>query len=269
MTKPVDLYDNYYDHFAAQTLAAIRKETYGLDIGQNSWLTVDELDRFISLLNVSSQHHVLEIACGSGGPARYLARQVGCKLTGIDFNASAVATATQSTNESDLAGMLVFEQADANQALRFADGSFDAIVCIDAMNHLVDRARVLKEWSRVLRPGRRALFTDPVVITGAVTNDDLATRSSIGTFVFVPVGVNEAVIAAAGLELVHKEDASESAALVAGRWRQSRERHRDALLGIEGEERFEGLQKFFASVQSLTAERRLSRIAYVVRKPAG
>ena len=42
----------------------------------------------------------------------------------------------------------------------------------------------------------------------------------------------------------------------------------DAALEIEGEERFEGLQKFFAAVHSLTSERRLSRIAYLVEKPA-
>ena len=44
--------------------------------------------------------------------------------------------------------------------------------------------------------------------------------------------------------------------------------HKDALLEIEGEERFAGLQKFFAAVHSLTSERRLSRIVYLVEKNA-
>jgi SAM-dependent methyltransferase len=47
------------------------------------------------------------------------------------------------------------------------------------MNHFPDRVKVFQEWRRVLRPGRRAVFTDPVVITGSVTNDELALRSSI------------------------------------------------------------------------------------------
>jgi hypothetical protein len=55
---------------------------------------------------------------------------------------------------------------------------------------------------------------------------------------------------------------------VAGRWHDSRQRHKDALVQIEGEERFEGLQKFFAAVHKLTREKRLSRIVYLVEKPA-
>jgi SAM-dependent methyltransferase len=269
MSKPVDLFYNTYGHFNEQILAAIRRETFGLDIGQNSWLTVDEFDRFISWLRLASEHRVLEVASGSGGPARYLVREVGCRLTGIDANESGVATSSQLANESDLVGQLDFKVADANAALPFADESFDAIMCIDALNHLPDRARVFKEWYRVLRRGRRAVFTDPVVITGPVTNEELALRSSIGLFLFVPTGVNEQLIVAAGLNLVQKEDVSENAALVAGRWRQARERHREELQKIEGEERFEGLQHFFAAVHRLTAEKRLSRIAYVVEKPAG
>ncbi len=268
MTKPVDLFYNTYDNFAEQTLVAVRKEIFGLDIGQNSWLTVDELDRFITWLRLAPEHHVLEVASGSGGPARYLARQAGCKLTGIDANESGVAESTRQANESELAGTLSFKVADANAALPFADESFDAILCIDALNHLTNRALVFKEWYRVLRRGKRAVFTDPVVITGPVTNEELALRSSIGLFLFVPAGVNEQLIASAGLNLVQKEDASENAALVSGRWRQSRERHRDDLIKIEGEARFEGIQAFLGAVHRLTAEKRLSRIAYVAEKPA-
>jgi hypothetical protein len=51
--------------------------------------------------------------------------------------------------------------------------------------------------------------------------------------------------------------------LAAGASSTSRRAARDP-----GEERFEGLQKFFAAVHRLTSERRLSRVAYLVEKPA-
>jgi hypothetical protein len=127
---------------------------------------------------------------------------------------------------------------------------------------------VFREWRRVLRPNRSAIFTDPVVITGPVTNDELALHSSIGLFLFVLPGVNEQLIEVAGLRLLRQEDVTANAALVSGRWHESRQRHKDALVKIEGKERFAGLQQFFAAVHRLTSERRLSRSVYLVEKQA-
>jgi SAM-dependent methyltransferase len=248
-------------------LETIRKETFGRDIGQNSWTTVDEYDRFLSWLDLRPDHHVLEVASGSGGPALYVANHAGCRVTGIDANEAGVAIATQSAANSNQADRVTFTVANANSPLPFDDDSFDATLCIDSMNHFPDRPKVFQEWCRVLRPGRRAVFTDPVVITGPVTNEELALRSSIGLFLFVPSGVNEQLIDAAGFRLVSQEDGTANAALVSGRWHESRERHKDALIQIEREERFAGLQQFFAAVHRLTTERRLSRIVYLVEKP--
>jgi len=66
---------------------------------------------------------------------------------------------------------------------------------------------------------------------------------------------------------VQQEDVTDNAVLISGRWYKARERQRDALLQIEGETRFEGLQQFFAAVHRLTSERRLSRIVYLIEKP--
>ncbi|HEY9503079.1 MAG TPA: class I SAM-dependent methyltransferase [Pyrinomonadaceae bacterium] len=268
MTERVDLFDNTYSNFTEQVLAAIREETFGKDIGQNSWLTADEYDRFISWLRLDSGQHVLEVASGSGGPSRYLAQQTSCFVTGVDANESGVETATQALGETELKGRITFRVADANGRLPFEDNTFDGAICIDSMNHFPDRANVFREWHRVLRPGRRAVFTDPVVITGPVTNDELALRSLVGLFLFVPPGVNEELISAAGFQLIRKENVSENAASVSRRWHEARQRHKDALVEIEGEERFEGLQKFFTAVHSVTSERRLSRIVYLVEKNA-
>lgn len=265
MSERVDLY-SAYSNFSEQVLAVIREETFVKDIGQNSWLTADEYDRFISWLRLEPGQHVLEVASGSGGPACYLAEQTGCYVTGIDANESGVETATRALNDTKLKDPIRFKVADANGKLPFEDNTFHAVMCIDSMNHFADRLHVFREWYRVLRPGQRAVFTDPVVITGPVTNDELVLRSLVGLFLFVPPGVNEEFIASAGFQLVQKEDVSENAALVSRRWHEARQRHKHELLQTEGEERFEGLQQFFAAVHSLTSERRLSRIVYLVEK---
>lgn len=268
MSKRVDLFESIYGNFGEQVVAAVRAETFGRDIGQNSWITADEYDRFISWLGLAPGGHVLEVASGSGGPALYLADRSGCRVTGVDASENGVATATRAAADASRSERVSFRLADANASLPFADNTFDAVVCIDSMNHLADRPGVLREWRRVLRAGGRALFTDPVVIKGPVTNDELAVRSAVGLFLFVPDGLNERLIEESGLGLVRREDVTENAALVSGRWHAARQRRREALVRIEGEERFEGLQQFFAVVQRLTSERRLSRVAYLVEKPA-
>jgi cyclopropane fatty-acyl-phospholipid synthase-like methyltransferase len=267
MSARVDFYGNY-KNFTDQILDTIRKKTFGTDIGQNSWVTVDEYERFLPWLKLAPNHHILEVASGSGGPALYVARTTGCRVTGIDGDENGVATASEMAANSGVAERVEFKVADATTQLPFEKDFFDGLICIDAMNHLPNRLEVLREWHRVLHAGRRALFTDSVVITGPVTNDELARRSSIGVFLFVPPGINEVLIEQAGFNLIKQEDVTANAALVSARWFQARQAHKDELLQIEGEERFEGLQKFFETVQRLTSERRLSRILYVVEKPA-
>ena len=266
MTKRIDLFDSTYSHFTEQVLDAIRKETFGEDIGQNSWLTVDEYDRFIPELRLGPEDHLLEVASGSGGPALYLANKFGCNVTGVDANESGIATATQSAVKLKRTDRVNFRLVDASAPLPFADNTFDGLLCIDSMNHFPSRLSVFREWQRVLRPGRRALFTDPVVITGPVTNRELFDRSNIGLFVFIPPETTERFITDAGLRLVNLEDVTANIALTSGRWLNARAERRDALLQIESETDFDSLQTFLTAVHTLTSDRRLSRFAFLAEK---
>src|SRR5207247_2729639 len=116
------------------------------------------------------------------------------------------------------------------------------------------------------RPGGRMLFTDAMIITGLVSQAEIATRSSIGFYLFVPPGENERLIARAGFTLLGAEDLTAQAEAVARRWHDAREQHRNALVAREGEANFTGLQGFLACVHQLSAERRLSRYAYLAEK---
>src|ERR1044071_4007486 len=100
MSERVDLFNNTYSNFGEQVLQAVREETFGRDIGQNSWLTADEYDRFISWLKLLPGDHALEVASGSGGPAHYLACKTNCHVTGIDENESGVATASKNSSQT-------------------------------------------------------------------------------------------------------------------------------------------------------------------------
>ena len=268
MSKQVDLYNSTYGNFEEQVLAEVRRETYREDIGQNSWITTHEYDTFYSWLNLATKDHVLEIASGSGGPALYLAKKFSCRITGLDINEAGVKTANHQALDANITGAK-FQVADADQHLPFDDSTFDAAICIDSMNHIRDRLKLLYEWHRVLKKGNRILFTDPVVITGPVSNEELAARSSIGFFIFIPLAVTEKFIEEAGFKLIRREDVTGNIELTSGRWHNSRQKHREDLIKIEGEERFEGLQNFLATVHQLTNERRLSRFAFLAEKQGG
>ena len=267
MSKRVDLFDSTYSNFETEVLERIRRMTFGEDFGQNSWTTSEEYRGWMDWLGLGRDSHLLEVASGSGGPAVFAAEVTGCRVTGIDINEHGVSTARETAARHGVEERLNFQKVNADAPLPFEREAFDALICVDSANHFPHRQEVLNEWFRVLKPGARAIFTDPVVVTGPVTSDELAARSSVGLFIFVPPGINEELIRKAGFDVAAVEDVTENAALVSGRWHDARAEYQDALIQIEGEERFFGLQKFFAMVRTLTGERRLSRIAYKMRKP--
>jgi cyclopropane fatty-acyl-phospholipid synthase-like methyltransferase len=265
MSRQVDLFNSTYGNFEERVLAEVRQETYGEDIGQTSWITTDEYDKFYSWLNLSAGDHVLEIASGSGGPSLYLAGKFKCRITGLDINEEGIKTANQRALEAKITDSK-FQLADVNQRLPYNDETFDAVMCMDSANHFGDRLSVLWEWHRVLKTGRRLLFTDPVVITGPVSNEELAARSNIGFFIFIPLETTKNFIQEAGFQLIRCEDVTGNIALTSGRWHAARQKHREDLIKIEGQERFDGLQKFFSTVHKLTSERRLSRFVFLAEK---
>ena len=122
MVQRVDFYGTY-SRFTDPVLDAVRKDTFGTDIGQNSWVTVDEYERLLPELNLAADDHVLEVASGSGGPALYLRRTTGCRVTGIDANEAGVATASEMAAKSGEAGRVQFRVADADARLPFAASS--------------------------------------------------------------------------------------------------------------------------------------------------
>lgn len=250
-------------------VGAVRREAFGEDIGQFSWTTAEEMRRFFALLELDARSRVLDVACGSGGPALFTARTTGCHVMGVDITANGIQTATGLAASLGLTGRAVFQQVDADAPLPFQDGSFDAVTSIDSMNHFLDRTRLLKEWYRVLRPGGRILFTDPIVVTGMLTREEMITRSgSMGVFAFTPSGVDERFVAAAGFASPRVEDVTDNIALVSGRWHRARASHATELVGVEGQAAYDAFQDFLAVVHRLSSERRLSRILYVARRAA-
>jgi hypothetical protein len=118
----------------------------------------------------------------------------------------------------------------------------------------------------VTAPGARILYTDPTIVTGLVTDAEVAARSSVGVYVFSAQSINEELLAQAGFELVRREDLTENMAAMAGRWHEARERFLEDLVTDEGKATFEDIQRFLSACHVLARERRLSRYAFVAKR---
>lgn len=260
-------YDTNYGSFETELHSEVRREAFGEDIGQNSWLTASELDAFLGWLNLSSGQRVLDVACGSGGPALRMAASTGCSIVGIDVHEQAISTAKSIASRRQPKERAEFHRMDATGELPFPDASFDAITCIDAINHFPNRRSVVAEWTRLLKPRGRLLFTDPITVTGPLTNTDVAIRSSAGFYLFVPPGYDELNIALCGLRLVVTQNVTRNMAEVAERRHAARASRGSSLREIEGNLEYAGQQQFLEIAARIAKEGRLSRFVYVSEKP--
>ena len=266
MSQKVDLYDTAYGNYESHTYRQVRIETYGEDLGQTSWVTTEESKEIPRVLDLRLNSSVLELGCGSGGYALHLAEKVGCRLVGLDINAPGIRNANQLALARGLASQARFEQCDVSDNLPFDDNAFDAVFSNDVLCHIPGRPKVLGEMFRILKPGGRMLFSDALVVGGMLSHEEIATRSSIGFYVYSPPGENERLIERTGFRQIRASDTTESAARIAKQWHQAREGRKQELVATEGNINFEGLQRFLSCVHILTSEKRLLRYLYFASK---
>jgi SAM-dependent methyltransferase len=266
MAGHVDLYNSAYENYELDAYRQVRIETYGEDLGQTSWVTTQESNEIPNLLELRPGSQVLEIGSGSGRYALRIAEITRCHVVGLDINANGIRNANELARSKNLDSLVHFEQCDVSHKLPFGNETFHAAFANDVLCHVPYRPSVLSELARVLKPGGRLLFSDALVIGGLITHEEIATRSSIGYYVFSPPGVNEELIQAAGLQLASAMDTTENAASIAKRWHDARAARQDPLIAAEGLANFEGLQRFLSCVHTLGLEKRLLRKVYLARK---
>jgi 2-polyprenyl-6-hydroxyphenyl methylase / 3-demethylubiquinone-9 3-methyltransferase len=97
---------------------------------------------------------VLDLGCAGGFMAEAMAAR-GAHVTGIDPAADAVAAARRHAGAN---GMSIHYDVGVGEALPYGIASFDAVVCVDVLEHVADLQRVLCEVNRVLRHGGIFLF---------------------------------------------------------------------------------------------------------------
>ena len=120
------------DHFHARGLAA----------------TAELADR----LRIKPGQHILDIGCGLGGPARYMAQRFKCKVSGLDITAPFVEAGNKLTALLRMAQQVKIELGDG-QRLPYPDATFDGAYTQHVTMNVADRGRFFAEAYRVLKAG--------------------------------------------------------------------------------------------------------------------
>jgi sarcosine/dimethylglycine N-methyltransferase len=108
---------------------------------------------------IDAASRVLDVCAGLAGPARFIARRWGARVTGIDLNPERAAGARRLSAAVGLDGLVRMVRGDA-QGLPFRAGAFTAVVSQEGLLHVPDKAAALAECRRVLLPGGRIAFSD-------------------------------------------------------------------------------------------------------------
>ncbi len=113
---------------------------------------LDATKRLLDACPIDADAYVLEVGCGAGATASYLAREVGCRVMGVDLRESMVALARERAEREGVQDRVEFRVADALD-LPFEEGQFDAVLCESVATFIADKAQVARELARVVRPG--------------------------------------------------------------------------------------------------------------------
>ena len=157
------------------------------------------------LLFLTGNERILDLGCGIGGPSRYLAKNFGCHVVGVDLMPEFCRVAAMLAERTGLADKVEYRQADA-LAVPFDNQSFDVVWSQNVVMNIADRARLYAEICRVLKPHGRYAFADVVARNGGLPHFPVPWARDPSGSVLLSAEATRAKIEAAGFRIAVFED---------------------------------------------------------------
>jgi len=166
MTIPTQVNESVQAHYTRSDLGSVilaALENAGKDLNRLTPEDLAPIDEFhirgraatlelAQAASVDSTKRVLDVGSGVGGTSRYLAREFGCRVTGIDLTDEYCRTAAMLSERIGLAELVDYRQGDATN-LPFSDASFDIVWTEHVAMNIPDKPKLYREMHRVLKPG--------------------------------------------------------------------------------------------------------------------
>lgn len=191
---------------------------------------------------------VLDVGCGSGTQACRLASDHGVEVVGITTSREGVLRSSARAKAQGISGA-VFEQRDGtNNGL--PDESFDRVWVLESSHLMADRAALLTECARVLRPGGRMVLCDiirrrdiPFGELRARTEDFAVLRAAYGEARMDPLDDYAMHMRTSGLEVDEMVDLTDETLPTFDRWQDNLNRHRPEVARILGDQSVDDFEK--------------------------
>ena len=233
---------------------------------QDHYGGTDVVDLLAARAGVASSHHVLDVCSGMGGPARWLAHTIGCRVTGIDLTESRVNSAVRLTQMVGLQQLVQFVQGDAT-AMHLDDATYDVVLSQEAWLHIPDKPGVVSECVRVTRPGGAIAFTDVVVRTPLTADEESRMAREMHAPKLATIELYSQLFEAHGCSIESCEDLSAEWNRVLANRHQMYRSLRDTTVARFGEQHYATWDATYEFFVGLYAAGRLGGVRMVARKP--
>ena len=216
-----DIVEKARAHYGAPDVTARIRAALGQIAPEHQRLTIADiapLDQFhtrgmlatrdlAAMADIRPDTRVLDLGCGIGGPARFLAATYGCHVTGIDLSEGFIEAAQYLTSRCGMEDLVSFRLGNA-LALPFPASGFDLVFLQHVAMNIQDRAGLYAEIARVLRPGGRLAMYDVVLKDGAVLYPTPWARDASASFLLTEEETREALGAAGFARVAWREDSA-------------------------------------------------------------
>ena len=120
------------------------------------------IDRMASKARKIDQNtRIIDLGGGFAGSARHLAKKYGCQVVVLNLSEAENERGRKMNKEQGLDHLIEVVDGSFDE-IPYDDNTFDIVWSEDAILHSDDRERVIRESTRVLKPGGEFIFTDPM-----------------------------------------------------------------------------------------------------------